>query len=138
MSGRVRSDRGSATVWMVMGTVIVLSVCGLVFDGGLMISAKQQATGEAEAAARAGAQGVSLGAVYTTGPQRVDPVAAANQANSFIAHNGWTGSASADAQSVTVTITRTQHLTFLTMFGLGTRTITATATAQPAHGLATH
>ncbi len=121
-----------------MGTVIVLAVCGLVFDGGLMISAKQQATSDAEATARAGAQGVNVGAVYTTGPQRIDPVAATNQANAFLAHNGWTGTVSADAQSVTVPITRSQHLSFLTMFGLGTRTITATATAQPAHGLATH
>ena len=137
MSDRVLGDRGAATMWMVMGTVIVLAICGLVFDGGLMISAKRDATNDAEAAARAGVQGRDLGAVYGTGPQRIDPTAATNHTNAFLARNGWTGTASADAQTVTVTVTRTQHLTFLTIFGLGTRTITGTATAVPAQGLAT-
>ena len=137
MNARLRGDRGAATMWMVMGTVIVLAVCGLVFDGGLMISAKRDATNDAEAAARAGVQGRDLGAVYNTGPQRIDPTAATNHANAFLARNGWSGTVSADTQSVTVTITRSQHLTFLTMFGLGTRTITGTATAVPAQGLAT-
>ena len=138
MIRRLRSDRGAATIWMVMGTIIILSVCGLVFDGGLIISAKRQATSDAESAARAGAQGVDTGSVYVTGPQQLDPATATEQANAFLDHNGWTGTVSADDQSVTVTVTRTQHLTFLTMFGLGNRTITGTATAQPAHGLATH
>ena len=76
MSDRFRGDRGAATMWMVMGTVIVLAVCGLVFDGGLMISAKRDATNDAEAAARAGVQGRDLGAVYSTGPKRIDPTTA--------------------------------------------------------------
>ena len=138
MTCRAHGDRGTATIWMVIGTVIVLAICGLVFDGGLLISAKREAINDAEATARAGAQGVDLNALYQQGPQQLDPGAATNRAQAFLEANGWTGTVNATPQSVTVTITRTQHLTFLTMFGLGDRPIAGTATAQPAQGLATH
>jgi Flp pilus assembly protein TadG len=138
MNRRLRSDTGAATVWMIMGTLIVLAVCGLVFDGGLLISGTRKATNDAETAARAGAQALDVGAIYGDGTHRLNTAAAVNEANAFLARNGWTGTATADSQTVTVTITRTQRLTFLTMLGLGSRTITGTATARPARGLATH
>lgn len=138
MTCRAHGDRGTATIWMVIGTVIVLAICGLVFDGGLLISAKRDATNEAEAAARAGAQGIDLGGVYANTGGNLDPGAARARAQAFLDSNGWTGTVTADSQTVTVTITRPQQLTFLTMFGLGTRTITGTAIAHPQRGLATH
>lgn len=138
MNPRLRSDAGAATVWMIMGTLIVFAVCGLVFDGGLLISAKRQATNDAETGARAGVQALDVGAIYTSGTQRLNPTAATSEAKAFLARNGWTGTVTADGQTVTVTITRTQRLTFLTMLGLGTRTVTGTATAQPTRGLASH
>lgn len=138
MTRRCQGDRGAATIWMVLGTVTVLAVCGLVFDGGLLISAKREAINDAEATARAGGQGVDLNAIYEQGPRRLDPVAATNQARAFLDANGWTGTIVATPEVITVTVTRTQHLTFLTMFGLGDRSIAGTATAQPARGLSTH
>lgn len=138
MNRRLRDDHGAATIWMVMGTVIVLAVCGLVFDGGALINAKRDAINDAEAAARAGAQGIDTTSVYSNAGPALDPAAARARAQAFLDSNGWSGTVTADTQTVTVTIDRTQHLTFLTMFGLGDRPVTGAASAHPERGLATH
>jgi hypothetical protein len=107
---------------MVMGTIIILSVCGLVFDGGLMISAKRQATSDAESAARAGAQGVDTGSVYVTGPNNSTPPQPPDKPTPSS-----TTTAGPEPSALTPERHRDrhpQHLTFLTMFGLGNRTIT--------------
>lgn len=134
---RCRCDDGSATLWMVFGTVIVFAVCGLVFDGGALISSKRDAINDAEEAARSGAQAIDINAVLGTGgATRLDAVAATERAETFLATNGWVGTVTADTTSVTVTITRTESMTFLQTFGLGNRTITGTATARPQQGFA--
>lgn len=135
-ASRLAGDRGAATMWMTFGVVIVLSVCGLTFDGGMLISAKRQAINNAEEAARAGAQALDPAAVYGTGPRTLDPAAAVARAEAFIAANGWTGYATATPTGVTVTIERTQTMTFLTMFGVADKTVAGTATARPYQGLA--
>lgn len=138
MNHRLRHDQGAATIWMVMGTVIVLAVSGLVFDGGALINAKRDAINDAEAAARAGAQGIDTAGVYSNAGPALDPAAARARAQAFLDSNGWSGTVTADTQTVTVTIDRTQHLAFLTMFGLGDRPVTGVASAHPERGLATH
>jgi Flp pilus assembly protein TadG len=121
---------------MVFGTMIVLAMCGLVFDGGALIAAKRAATNDAEAAARAGAQAIDPASVYTPGGSvRLDPAAAARAAEEFLAANGWTGTATADPTSVTVTITRSRAMTFLHTLGIAERSVTGTATARPYQGV---
>ena len=73
--GRCRSDQGSATLWMVFGTVIIFAVCGLVFDGGTLISSTRGAINDAEAAARIGAQ-VETGTVFMNRCDYLDPALA--------------------------------------------------------------
>ena len=133
---RTQVDVGSATVWMVFATVIVLAVCGLVYDGGTLITAKQQALNNAETAARAGAQAIDLNTLYTGGPARLDPNEATARADAFLHANGWTGTATATTTAVTVTVTITQPMTFLQTFGLGPRVVNGTATAQAQQGFA--
>lgn len=135
-AGRVAGERGAATLWMVFGAVIVFAVCGLVFDGGALIAAKRAATNDAEAAARAGAQAIDPASVYTPGSAvRLDPAAAVQAADAFLAANGWTGTVTADTTSVNVTITRTRTMTFLHTFGIAERTVAGTATARPYQGV---
>lgn len=129
-------DRGAATVWMVLATTVIFAVAGLVHDGGSIISTRRAAIGDAEAAARAGAQGLDTAAVLAGEPARLDPADAVARAEAFIAANGWTGHATADPETVTVTIRRRKAMTFLSSFGIGTRTVTGTATARPQPGLA--
>ena len=134
---RCGGDEGSATLWMIFGTVIVFAVCGLVFDGGTLISSKRDAINDAEEAARAGAQAIDVSVVLGSGgTTRLDPVAATQRAEDFLSTNGWVGTVTADTTSVTVTITRTESMTFLQAFGLGDRPITGTATARPQQGFA--
>lgn len=133
----LRGDAGAATLWMIFGTIIIFAVCGLVFDGGALINGKQRAINDAESAARAGAQAVDIGAVYTSDETRqLEPGQAEARARAFLDTQGWTGTVHADPTQVTVTITRTQSLTFLQTFGLGDRTITGSATARPQQGYA--
>lgn len=134
--GRCRSDQGSATLWMVFGTVIIFAVCGLVFDGGTLISSTRGAINDAEAAARAGAQAIDTTTVLAGGSAQLDPSAAVERAEEFLTKNGWTGSATATTTTVSVTISRTESMTFLQTLGLGDRTITGTATARPQTGFA--
>lgn len=134
---RACGDRGAATLWMVFGTIIIFAVCGLVYDGGTLISSKRAAINDAEAAARAGAQAVDTATVLSTGdPRQLDPEAAVQRAEDFLDANGWSGTASATTTSVTVTVTRTESMTFLQTFGLGDRPISGTATARPQQGFA--
>lgn len=133
---RHRGDSGAATLWMVLGTIIIFAVAGLVFDGGTLIAAKRDAINDAEEAARAGAQAIDTASVLAGGEPQLDPAAAAARAEQFLATNGWTGSATADTASVSVTITRQQQMTFLQTFGLGERAIAGTATARPQQGFA--
>jgi hypothetical protein len=121
---------------MVFGTVIVLAVAGLVYDGGGLIATKRQTINIAEQAARAGAQAIDTDVLMATGTVQLDPNAAAAQAEAFLAANDWSGTAHATTTSVTVTVNRTQQLTFLHTFGIGDRTVTGTATAEPHHDLA--
>jgi hypothetical protein len=129
-------DRGSATVWMVFATVIVLAVAGLVYDGGGLIATKRQTIDNAEQAARAGAQAIDTATLMATGTVQLDPPAAIARTEAFLAADGWTGTVTADTTSVTVTITRRVPLAFLATFGLADRTVTGDATAQPHHDLA--
>ena len=129
-------ETGSATVWMVFGTVIVLCVAGLVYDGGGLIAAKRAAINDAEQTARAGAQAVDTDTVMTAGRFQLDPGGAVARGEEFLAANGWDGTVTADTTSVTVTITRHRPLTFLQTFGVGARPVTGTATARPRHDLA--
>lgn len=136
MNGRGRLDRGAATLWMTFGVVIVLSVSGLVFDGGMLISAKRQAINNAEEAARAGAQAIDPAAVYGSGPRALDPAEAEARAEAFIAANGWTGGATATPTEVIVAIEHPQPMTFLAAFGVSDKTVSGVATARPYQGLA--
>ena len=136
MTARSQRERGAASVWMVFGTVIVLAVAGLVYDGGALIATKRQTLNIAEQAARAGAQAIDTDVVMATGQVQLDLAVAVARAEAFLAENGWSGSASATATSVTVTVTRVETLAFLHTFGVGDRTVTGSATAEPHHDLA--
>lgn len=129
-------ERGSATLWMVFATVIVLAVAGLVFDGGTLLNAKREAMDQAEQAARAGAQEIDPATVLAGGAPHLDRIKASERARAFLNAQGLDGSVVASADSVTVTVTRRQHLAFLQTLGLPDRSVAGTATARPEHGLA--
>jgi len=121
---------------MLFGTVIVLAVAGLVYDGGGLIATKRQMINNAEQAARAGAQAIDTNTLMATGTVQLDPTEAVARAEAFLAANGWTGTATANPSSVTVIVTHRQTLAFLHSLGISDRTVTGSATALPHPDLA--
>ncbi|MGH8922355.1 MAG: pilus assembly protein TadG-related protein, partial [Actinomycetes bacterium] len=55
-------DEGRVSAFVVTVLVAILALAGLTLDGGLALADKVRANGQAEAAARAGAQALDLGA----------------------------------------------------------------------------
>lgn len=139
MSQRRRGsgDDGSATLWLAIFAIVLFFVVGLVYDGGLRISATREATNVAEEAARAGSQALAPGRVYDGSQGTLDPQGAIARAQGFLDSRGWTGTVEATPTAVTVTVTRSQALAFSQLWGATTATVTGHATAHPIRGYAT-
>ena len=133
---RCRGDRGQVTPWTVIGVVIVIVLGGLVFDQGLAMADKVRLWDAAQAAARAGAREVDLGAYRTSGVIRLDPAAAAATARTFLAEAGLDGTASATDTTVTVTVTAVRRTQLLHLIGITGIPVSATAVAAPVTAVA--
>lgn len=129
------NDRGQVTVFVALFAAVVVLFAGLAVDGGLALAAKIRALGEAQEAARAGAQAVDLAAYRADGTVRLRPEQARTLAQNYLAATGDTGTVRATEQEVTVTVTAHQPTQLLHVAGLDTLTVTATGTAQPRHGV---
>ena len=77
-----------------MAAALVLMI-GLVLDGGLTLAARERALGEAQEAARAGAQAVNLAIYRQDGDLVLNPAQAAADADAYLASIGATGTATA-------------------------------------------
>jgi Flp pilus assembly protein TadG len=84
LTPRADDDRGMVTAFVVMFSVALVFMVGLVFDGGRMLAAHRQARDVADAAARAGAQGLSEDAVRQGLPDKLDPEEAQALACTFL------------------------------------------------------
>lgn len=128
---RLSEDQGSITVFTAALLLGLLFMLGLVTDGGLALAARVQAYGQAQEAARAGAEQLDRAALRGQGPVVVDPAAARRAALSFLAGSGSTGDVTATTIGVTVVVHRAQRTQFLTLLGVGTINVTGTASARP-------
>lgn len=133
---RLRSDdSGHVTVFVVILVPAILAFCGLVFDGTLALAAKIRAIGEAQEAARAGAQEIDLAAYRTDGTLRLIPQQASAAAGRFLTATGSSGTISVAGNTVTVTITVSQPTQLLGVIGIGSLTVTGSGQAQPQRGI---
>ena len=130
----VRSDSGQVTVFVVGITAALLLLAGLVVDGGDVLAARSMAMGNAQAAARAGAQAISLSAYRSSGQVLLDPAAAENAAAAYLRGVGETGTVSVSGDTVTVTVRLSQPLATLSVVGVPSVTVTGTGTAVPVLG----
>jgi Flp pilus assembly protein TadG len=118
-------DRGYVTLFTAGVALGVVSVIGLVLDGGRALRAQSDSFGAAAAAARAGAQELDPVA-SVSGEVRLDDVQAQVAAQEFLAARGLSGTVSVSDTRVTVKVTR--HVDFAVLPG-GTR-LDATATSR--------
>lgn len=133
---RLRQDQsGRVTAFVVIIVTAVLLFAGLVLDGGLALAAKVRALGEAQEAARAGAQEIDLTAYRANGALRLEPQQASAAARNYLAAAGHTGTVSVAGNTVNVTVTVSQSTQLLPLIGIGSITVTATGQAQPQRGI---
>lgn len=133
---RLREDQsGRVTAFVVIIVTAVLLFAGLVLDGGLALAAKVRALGEAQEAARAGAQEIDLAAYRANGALRLEPQQASAAARNYLAAAGHTGTVSVAGNTVNVTVTVSQSTQLLPLIGIGSITVTAAGQAQPQRGI---
>jgi hypothetical protein len=130
-----KDERGRVTAFVVIIVTAVLLFAGLLLDGGLALAAKVRALGEAQEAARAGAQEIDLAAYRATGTLRLEPQQASAAARNYLAATGHAGTVSVAGNTVHVTVTINQSTQLLPLIGIGSITVTAAGQAQPQRGI---
>ena len=128
-------ENGQVTVFVVILAVAIVMFAGLLVDGGLALAAKVRTIGEAQEAARAGAQALDLAAYRNSGTVRLVPGEARNLARTYLASTNDTGIVSITGDTVTVTVTAHQQTQLLGLLGLDSLTVTSTGSAHPARGV---
>lgn len=131
------NDRGSVTVFVVVFTVALLMVAGLVVDGGYTLAAHRRAFNEAEAAARAGAQAIDMDVLRSTGTVQLDPDAARDRAEAYLATTGDDGTVEVDGDVVRVHVRFEQPMLILSVVGVGPLRIEGDGTARAVRGVLT-
>lgn len=133
---RLREDQnGKVTAFVVILVTAVLMFSGLVLDGGLALAAKVRAIGEAQEAARSGAQEIDLAAYRADGTLHLMPEQASTAARNYLAAAGHTGTVSIVGNTVNVSVSIHQHTQLLGLIGIGSITVTGTGEAQPQRGI---
>ena len=129
------SQRGQMTVFFVTLVVALVMLGGLAYDGTQILNARREASNLALEAARAGAQAVSMTAIYRdAGPVLVHPQVAQNAAAEYLGqHHDWSISVRGDTVSTTVWLT--EPLRILSAIGIDSRRVVGTATAQAVRGV---
>jgi len=106
-------------------------------DGGRIIGAREQAWDEAQEAARAGADALSVADLRGQGETVVDVAAAQEAVANYMAATGDTAVATVGAgDMVTVTVTSEVQTYLLSPAGINKVPVTGTATAQAEEGTA--
>jgi Flp pilus assembly protein TadG len=124
------ADEGSVTAFTVIAVFALLLFLGVTVDCGQALTEKVQALGQAEDAARAGAQALDIGALRDQGSIVLEQGNAVRAADAYLAQQGVDGSADATPQQVSVSVTRSFPTRLLTLVGIDSLTVHATGTAR--------
>ena len=130
-------DAGMISAFVLAMMLGLFAVLGLGLDPGLALAAKVQAIGQAQQAARAGAQQINLTTYRITGKLQLDPSAAATAAQHFLAIEYAVGQVVVTANTVTVSITAKYRTQLWALIGVDTITVHATGSATPQRGITT-
>lgn len=130
-----RAEHGHLTAFALVLVVGLLALAGLSLDGGLALASKVRATGQAESAARAGAQALDLGTYRATGRVQLDPVRARELAQRYLADVGATGTVQVVGDRVTVEVTATYRTQLLSLTGIDEIQTHGRGAAHPQRGV---
>lgn len=131
MMHRTRDDRGSISLWLVTASFVMMMLVGLAVDLGGQVHARQRAHDVAAQAARAGGQQVRPAPAVRGEYVAVDPFAARNAAEDYLAASGATGRVTiTGGDTITVNVTDTYIPKFLGLIGIGDLAVTGDASAR--------
>lgn len=130
-----RGERGSVTVFVVGVLLALIVMGGLVFDGGALMAGHRQADAEAEGAARAAAERISIPALRS-GVVQLNRTEATAAAEGYLAHYGHVGTVAVTGNTVTVTVTYRVGMQVLDLIGIGSKSVTGTGQAIAVEGRA--
>lgn len=133
----LRTDDGQVSAFVVTITLGIFVLAGLSLDGGLALAAKVKANGQAESAARAGAQALDLAQYRATGQLRLHPVHAVAEARRYLGTIGASGTVTVTGNTVIVTVEATQPTQLLGLVGLSRLQVHGEASAHPQRGVQT-
>ena len=131
---RLGGEDGMVTAFVVIFTLALLAMAGLVFDGGLALSAKVRAIDDAQAAARAGAQAIDIPLYRQSGTITLDSAQSVADAQGFLAAAGEHGTVTVTGETVDVTVTITQPTQILSVVGVDQLTVTGAGSATAEQG----
>ncbi|GAA1660630.1 hypothetical protein GCM10009744_62870 [Kribbella alba] len=136
LRSRRRSQRGSATVFMLGFAAVLMVGAGLVVDGGLALNKRSQLTDDAEQAARSGANAIDVDTLRGTGVLAVDPAKATAVATDFLSQRGYTNiSVVVNGNEVSTSAEASVDTAILSLVGINTFTVRGDATATPETGI---
>ncbi len=132
-----RAHPGQALLLVVLLMTLLLSLIGVMVDGGILLVHRRELQNTADAAARAGAGWLDEGAYRSSGGRRVvlHPVSARAEAERYLDLKDTSGRVSVGREKVTVVATQDVDLAFLEMFGFRTVRVRARAEATLRHGV---
>jgi hypothetical protein len=130
-----RAEQGRVSAFVVVLTLGLMALAGLGLDGGLALAAKVRATGQAESAARAGAQAVDLDTYRATSAIRLDSARARELAQKYLGEAGATGTVSVSGDTVSVEVTDTRPTQLLSLIGVAEIHAHGRGSAHPQRGV---
>jgi Flp pilus assembly protein TadG len=130
-----QADDGRVTAFVAVVAVALIAMIGLTLDAGLALATKVNANGQAEAAARAGAQAIDLTAYRVSGTLVLLPAEAEAAATAFLNQSGAQGTVEATGDSVSVVVTATRRTQILGLLGIEALTVTGEGSAHPQRGV---
>lgn len=131
-------ESGTATLFVVMLSLVLFALAGLVIDGGLAINARQRVADDVEQAARAGAERIDVPTLRATGVVRIDEPAARDAAAAFLTGRGY-GAGDLLVSTTATTVTARGHqkvpTALLSIVRITSFDVDAEATARAAVGI---
>ncbi|WP_233508039.1 flp pilus-assembly TadE/G-like family protein [Spongiactinospora gelatinilytica] len=142
VAARIRRDRGSMSIFVVVFSVVVFLLAGMLVDGGAAINARLRANDVAEQAARAGADVIDDDHLRTTGQARLldDEGAVCAEADEIVTAHGDDAmrrtrcELAGDLTTVTVGVSVRWDAFFLSAIGFPGMEMEGSATAGPETG----
>jgi Putative Flp pilus-assembly TadE/G-like len=128
-----RGEQGSVTVFVVGVLLALIVMGGLVFDGGALMAGHREADAEAEGAARAAAEQISIPALRS-GQIQLNQTEATVAAEQYLNHYGHVGTVAVTGNTVAVTVTYQVDMQVLDLIGIRSKSVTGTGQATAVEG----